>query len=247
MAILELNDDKTSTLVHNYAVAGGDLKNHIRYFFYLIQSFDIHMIIIDNAGWEFISAANESEPFRKANIELKFFEFDTDKEGLEYEQAVAQAKREYSKDNWRICYKQFFNISFIRRGNEHLQACIDHHKVYFASRTQANDEVLTEQIGKGVLLEFTNEQSIMELVDTQDDLVFQTKKQCALIEVKTNPLGSQTFDLPTHLRRSNSVNRARKDNYTALLLGAWAVKGYNDLMAVKLDNITTSFIPRMVY
>ena len=32
----------------------------------------------------------------------------------------------------------------------------------------------------------------------------------------TTSRGTQSFDLPSHLRKSTSVNRARKDNYTTL-------------------------------
>ena len=59
--------------------------------------------------------------------------------------------------------------------------------------------------------------------------MYQTKKQCALVEVKTTAKGTQSFDLPQHLRRNTSANRARKDNYTALLLANWGVKCFFDM------------------
>ena len=41
MSVMELNQEtNTSTLVHGYAVAGGDLKDHIQYFEYLCDAFD---------------------------------------------------------------------------------------------------------------------------------------------------------------------------------------------------------------
>ena len=82
MSVMEIDDEsKQGTLVHCYAVAGGNLKDHINYLFYLIENFDIIMIIIDNAGYQFLDSANESEKFLKANINLKFFDFNTDKDG----------------------------------------------------------------------------------------------------------------------------------------------------------------------
>ena len=39
----------------------------------------------------------------------------------------------------------------------------------------------------------------------QDNLIYQTKKQCALIEVKSTAKGTQTFDLPQHLKRNTSA------------------------------------------
>ena len=34
-------DEEEGTLVHNYAVAGGDLKDHINYFYYVLTNFDV--------------------------------------------------------------------------------------------------------------------------------------------------------------------------------------------------------------
>ena len=75
MSVLELDEEKTtfSTLVHGYAVAGGDLKNHIKYLHYLVNYFNFSMIIIDNAGYQFIDSANESELFQSSRTEIKFF------------------------------------------------------------------------------------------------------------------------------------------------------------------------------
>ena len=84
------------------------------------------------------------------------------------------------------------------------------------------------------------------MIETHDDLVYQTKKQCALIEVKSTAKGTQSFDLPQHLRRSNSANRARKDNYTTLMLSNWAVKAYNDMKNVKVEEVNATFVPRMI-
>ena len=60
MAVVELNEeDNTSTLVHNYAVAGGNLKDHINYMYYVLDNFNIEMICIDNAGYQFLDSCNE--------------------------------------------------------------------------------------------------------------------------------------------------------------------------------------------
>lgn len=247
MAVLAINDDDTTTLVHNYAVAGGDLKDHIKYLFYIITNFDIHLLVIDNAGWEFITAANEAECFRKLNIELKFIDFETDKEGSDYDEALRAAKQKYNRDNYQICIKQFFTTAFIRRANEHLQTCIDHKRLWFASKIQANDEALEEQAKRDLALDAIGYDNAMEFIDAQDDLIYQVKKQCALIEVKTNPTGSQTFDLPQHLKRSSSAQRARKDNYTALMLGIWGVKCYHDLVTLKVETGVNTFVPKMIW
>ena len=79
----------------------------------------------------------------------------------------------------------------------------------------------------------------------QDSLIYQTKKQCALIEVKATARGTQTFDLPQHLKRNTSANRARKDNYTTVMLANWATKSYYDIMSVNIEQNYT-FAPIML-
>lgn len=42
------------------------------------------MICIDNAGYQFLDSCNESENFVNAGINLKFIDFDSVKEGIDY-------------------------------------------------------------------------------------------------------------------------------------------------------------------
>ena len=247
MAVMELDEDsKTSTLVHNYAVAGGDLKDHIKYFDYLTDSFGAEMIIIDNAGYTFIDSCNQSDLFVKKNKEFNFFEFDSDLEGAEYEGMLKVAKRQFNKQSKAIVFKQNFSINFIRNANEYLQGAIDYKKVWFGSRISPNASAFERISSQSVKLDMAPDESVMSLIETQDDLVHQVKKQCALIEVSSTAKGSQSFDLPQHLRRSTSPTRARKDNYTALLLGNWAVKCYNDITRLKENQETFTFSPIVI-
>ena len=237
MAVFELNDeDKTGTLVHNYAEAGGDLEDHIKYFYYLCSNFNVELIIIDNAGYTFIDSCNESEYFR--NKQINFFDFDSDAEGIDYTVMVRKAKRLYNKDLKTICFKQNFTTNFIRKSNEYLQACIDYKKVWFGSRIGLSEDTFSKYAGANINIELINKESILDLIDEQDILVYLTKKQCALIEVRSTSKGSQSFDLPQHLKRNTSANRARKDNYTALMLGNWAIKCYYDIMQEKEEQHT---------
>ena len=245
MSLIEL-DENSYTLVHSYAVAGGDLKNHIKYLFYLYKNFNIKMIIIDNAGYQFIDSANESEIFREAGLEIKFFDFNTEKQGVAYDQELKKVKRTYSPKDNVVCFKQVFSSEFLRNANEYLQSCIDHKKIFFASRTAASGSFFSRLSSTKIPLNLTHFNDIGEMIETQDDLIYQTKKQCALIEVKSTAKGTQSFDLPQHLRRSNSANRARKDNYTTLMLGNWAVKAYNDMRNVKVEEVNATFVPRMI-
>jgi hypothetical protein len=241
MSIIELDEDKKDgILVHSYAVAGGDLKDHILYFHYLITNFNIDMIIIDNAGYQFIDSANENELFRKSGIELKFFDVNSDAEGSEYDRTIKDAKRQYNKETKRICFKQMFTTEFIRRGNEYLQASIDHKKIWFASRISANGEAFGRITGSNLDIKSTGFDNLIDFVENQDDMIYGTKKECSLIEVRSTSRGIQSFDLPQHLKRNTSAQRARKDRYTALMLGNWASKIYFDMAKVqdKVENET---------
>jgi hypothetical protein len=247
MAVLELDEEnETSTLVHNYAVAGGNLKDHINYFYYLLTYFDFEMICIDNAGYQFIDGANESKDFRGKKINLKFLDFDPNKEEVDYQLEIKKLKNTINKEDGKICFKQVFTSDFLRRSNESLQSSIDHKKIWFASRTTANESEFQKASNIFIPLKLIKENSILDFIEWQDDLVYQVKKQCALVEVKSTPRGIQTFDLPLHLKRSTSVSRARKDNYTALLLANWAVNIYFDTKKAKIDIISATFEPKII-
>ena len=246
MSILELDDEtEQGTLVHSYAVAGGDLKDHIHYMYHVVTNFNLEMICIDNAGFQFIDSCNENGLFKKDKIELKFFDFDSDKEGTDYEKILNKVRRDYNKQNKVICFKQVFSSEFIRKANEHLQASIDHKKIWFASKTVANSEAFNKYSSQRVTLKHINEPTLIEFIEAQDALIYQTKKQCTLVEVRTTARGTQTFDLPQHLKRSTSAARARKDNYTTLMLANWASKCYYDIMSKPSDGNNT-FLPRMI-
>jgi len=243
MALLELDDDKKDgTLVHGYSAAGGDLKRHVRYLYYLLTHFDIELIIIDNADFAFIDAANESALFQSKKKKLEFLDIDTTLEGVEYDRALKAMKAKWDKNEGRICFRQVFSVEFIRRANQYLQACIDYKRIWFASNIRAHgtsfDRAINTHIDKN-LIPFEN---AGELAEFQDDLIYQTKKQCALIELSTTAKGTQSFDLPQHLQRDNTEKRARKDNYTAFLLGAWAVKTYYEMLETKPVE-TATFTP----
>ena len=248
MSVLELDEEKTneSTLVHAYAVAGGDLKDHIKYLHYLVTYFNIVLLIIDNAGYQFIDSANESELFRDSRINLKFFDFNSDKTGNDYQQVLLKAKSEYKPKENVICFKQLFSSTFLREANEYLQASIDHKRIWFASRTAACGSFFDKVSAQAVPIKLMPYENKGDLIEFQDDIIYQTRKQCALVEVKTTAKGIQTFDLPQHLKRSTSSNRARKDNYTTLMLGNWALKAYNDLKNTEVQQINHTFTPRML-
>ena len=246
IAIMELDEEKqTSTLVHNYAGLG-NLNKHVQYLKYILDHFDPVLISVDNAGSDmFLEAANHSKLFLDNRINLKTIEFDSNKEGVDYTKQVRDLKRAYNKETNSIVFNQVFSSDWIRKANELLQANIDYKKVWFASRTTANGSEFDKQTMSKISPKQVNEENLGMFIETQDNLIYQVKKQCALIEVKTTARGTQTFDLPQHLKRNTAASRARKDNYTALLLANWAVKCYFDMESYKTDN-TATFVPRMV-
>jgi len=88
--------------------------------------------------------------------------------------------------------------------------------------------------------------STLDFIENQDDFIYQTKKQCTLVEHSSTARGTQTFDLPQHLKRSSSSNKARKDNYSALLLANWGLKCYYDIMTASKEEISQTFTPIMI-
>jgi len=252
MAVLEIDEEtKTSTLVHTYAGLG-NLKNHVAYLHYIMVNFNIVFIIIDNAGADvFLSACNESELFKKDNINIKTLEFDSDAEGNDYEMMLKNIRVKYNLEDRRIAFNQVFTSNFIRKGNEHLQACIDYKKTWFASNTAGNEDFFNRTINNcpnlnSIRTEDKKDWTTLDFIENQDDFIYQTKKQCALVEYSSTSRGNQNFDLPQHLKRSSSANKARKDNYSALMLANWAYKCYNDLMSVEKTLEIPTFKPIMI-
>ena len=179
-------------------------------------------------------------------MSLDFFYFDTNKEGINYTKELRQARRSYNKESGKIVFKQIFGSEWNRKANEYLQACIDHKKIWFASRTTANSSEFNRQTTFKIPVQYTGAENLLDLLETQDDLIYQTKKQCALVEVKSTIRGTQTFDLPQHLKSSTSASRARKDNYTTLMLANWSLKCYYEMMEIDKDAENATFNPIMI-
>lgn len=231
--ILELNkEEEKATVVHTYMEAGKDLKDHIKYFYYLLRAFNVVMICIDNADGQFIASANESALFKDNNLKVNIIDYDGDLQGDEYNMMLNDIKKKYNLNNKDICFKHVFNQPSIRRINEQLQTWINTSKIYFGSRLTQN-ESYDSIINGGIPYPYEPKEDqgrfIVNLVSTEDDLMYQLKKQCSLIEVKSSPTGGQVFDLPSSLKRNTSANRARKDGYTSLLLAVEGAKAYFDM------------------
>ena len=133
-----------------------------------------------------------------------------------------------------------------------LQGAIDHKRILFGSR--AVDSHFDDQRKKNLPIDelkwdtkitaTSKGAKMIDFIDHQKSIIELTKTECANIEVVSNPQGSQQFNLPQNLRRSTGPNRARKDSYSALLLGNWFAKIYFDSIHIKKSKKPEgSFIP----
>ena len=258
MQVFKINDSsRQGTLVHSYALSGARMKDHIFYFHYILTHFNIVGICGDyNGGVQFISAANESELFKSSKIEIKTI--DTELDDVEnYQKALQSAKNEYNLTDNRICVLRKPTSRWISRANEHLQACFDKKRIWFASR--AVNEDYHEQRSKKIPIEQLKflrngdveksqgrDAKMIDFIEHQYDMINLTKTECALINIKVSPQGTQTFDLPQSLKRQGGPDKARKDSYSAFVLGAWMIKSYYDMLNVEQIKVQNTFTPMFI-
>ena len=258
MHVIKLNDNtRTGTLVHSYAVPGLKMNDHINYFHYLLTHFNIVAIVGDyGGGVQFLQGANASEQFNKANINIKEIVADLDNTE-HYQEALRDAKMQYNLKDKKICILRKATSDWIRKSNELLQASFDHKRLWFGSRPL--DDNYHKQLKKNVpvddiiflpnqkeFLKSSGGAKMIDFLDHQYDMVNYTKNQCALIQVTSTPQGTQTFGLPSNLRRQTGPSKTRKDSYSALVLGNWMVKTYYDMMNAQENPVESTFIPIMV-
>jgi len=253
MALLKLDKDKNGRdiayYVHGYQKAGGSVKGHLNYLYYLFNNFNIVLSIWDSAGSDQLHGAMESSSlFKNMPKKLGFFNFDADKEGNEWIEMLDQAKREYNKDTGNIIIKQYFTSNWILKANEYLVSCIEHKRLWFAGRASAHPNIFEAMLTTKIPLDLifapedidkadddeeenaTLKMGIRDAFELQDFIINDTKSQLALIQPQGGGItGIPRFDLPSNLKRQSSNTRARRDNYTALLLANFGAKIYQDL------------------
>tara|TARA_R110001592_G_scaffold160695_3_gene392951 strand:+ start:6738 stop:8609 length:1872 start_codon:yes stop_codon:yes gene_type:complete len=255
--VFKLNDEaRHGTLVHNYAMSGARLKDHIFYIHYLLTHFNIVAMVGDyNGGVQFLNACNESSLFKQNNLKIDTISSELD--NLEnYQQALREAKLQYNLDKKRICILRKPTSQWIRTSNELLQANFDHKRIFFGSRAvnddyqkQRNKKIPIKDLKFLRTVEDEKQSSaakMIDLVEYQIDLMEKTKGECALIQIKTTAQGTQTFDLPDNLKRQTGPEKARKDSYSALILGNWMIKIYYDMMNAEESNVQATFTPMFV-
>jgi len=255
--VIKVNYEKQmGTLVHSYALAGASLKDHIKYFLYVLKNFNVIAICMDyNGGVQFMNSCNESELFKDEKIELKCVptEFERPEE---YQSNLYAAKSEYNKTDYKTVFMRKPTSAWIRQANELLQANFDHRRIYFASR--AMDDHYKSQINKRIGIEnlkFSNVSDLdkadvgarmIDFVEHLSDMILLTKTECALIQITTSAQGMQNFDLPANLKRKSGPDKPRKDSYSALVLGNWMTKIIIDMRTVTVEDNTETFTPMFI-
>tara|TARA_Y100000361_G_scaffold153812_1_gene176735 strand:- start:1307 stop:1957 length:651 start_codon:yes stop_codon:yes gene_type:complete len=215
------------------------------------------MVIGDYAGGvQFISACNESEIFKKDKLKLEVIDCDFEKPE-NYNSDLQTARNEYNKSKGKICYLRKPTSNWIRQANELLQSNFDHRRIFFGSR--AIDDSYQTQKRKSIPIEslkylrsgegnekMSREAKMIDFIEHQSDMIELTKVECALIQITTTSQGTQTFDLPSNLKRQSGRDKARKDSYSALVLGNWMVKTYFDIMNFKPKEVVSTFTPMFI-
>jgi len=236
-------------VVHSYALPGTAMKEHIKYFHFLYKAFKPELIVFDfMGGVQFLSAANESELFKADNIEIKTIDVEVE-DATKYTEDIRSIRNLHNVSENRICIQRKPSGNFIRQANEILQSAFDHKKLMFAS--MAVDEDFVKQIALPVPVNdlkflrdtMTIKQNVVDFVENLKDNILMIRTQCALIEVSSTPQGNQTFDLPLNLKRQRGANKARRDSYSALVLGNWGLQIYRDMMSTPKEETENTFTP----
>lgn len=251
LKIVTRNGEKIPLYVHSYAVAGGNLKDHTLYLYYILTHFNIVYIGIDASGGdnnEFINSSNQSKIFKDAKIELLDIEADFGK--TDNPDLLKEIKRSYNLQHKRIVQKQHFGSgNFLRAANEYMQGCFDRKMLLFGAKINSNPSELARIMGASMDMlrdhKSFKDVDLEEFIEDQDAWVDVTKQECALVEVSTSSLGTMSFDIPLSFRRSKSANRMRKDLYSALLLANWCFKLYIGSQNQAEQKAYSTFAPMM--
>lgn len=243
-------DDQRIYQVHSYGKAGCDIAEHYEYLTYILTNFNIVWFVIDGSGTEFINGYNNSVIADRHNIKLGYIDADlaTD-DSHEYIRNIRLARNQLNATTKRIVYAQPFSAPTLRTMNEYLQDGVSSSKVWFGSGIQHQEGLYQSLINNFKFpFPFKDDEDktyeLVDFIDDQEDWVVQTKRQMALIEVKSIGNGNTLqYNIPSHLRKSTSEKRARRDNYTCLLMAYYSSKHYFNIMKGDDRPPLQSFIP----
>lgn len=257
MCVVKIDEEnKQGVVVHQYAVAGGSLRDHYFYLYYLLTHFNIVYVIIDSTGGgsQFLSGANESALFKDNKMSLERFEASLD--NLDDVEKLLSAKRTYNPKKNVMVHFQHFQSEWIARSNNELQASIDRKRIWFAApvlddhyKSMTKQDIpiknlrfLTGKDDEGHE-DYDLKNKKIDLIEKQADLIRAVKDECALIQVSSSRTGILSFDLPGNLRRETGPKKARKDSYSALLLANWALRCYFAISSTEEKKQEETFAP----
>jgi len=253
LKVFKLLDNGRAVCVHSYAVHGANLKKHIEYLYYILKNFNVVSMVCDYMGGVvFISACNESTLFKQAGIKIEVIDVELEGEPQEYTKALQEYKNTYNKEQGRICIMRKPTSQWIRRANEMLQASFDHKRILFAASPidddylEQKDQVIPELTCLTLDSEYKEDKDdlsskTIDLIDRIGVNLKATIVQCSQIEPTTNASGGQSFDLQSSVKKMTGKNKLRKDSYSALVLGNWMVKVWNDQLNLQVED--NSYIP----
>lgn len=246
-----LEEEKKGVLVHAYAMPGTPLHKHMSYFKYILDHFNIVMIVGDyNGGLQFIKACNESQNFKDAKFDIGLIEFDAEDQ-TKYKEELFKLRNQYNLEEKKICHLRRQSSQWIRQANEMLQSAFDHKGIYFAAAAIDEDFRAMSKMRIPELkdLKFSRNiesPSIVDFIERQKEVIEMTKTECTMINPRQSASGTQVFDLPENLRKSRSPNKARKDSYSTLVLGNWGIHLYFDMMNQEKEKNTSTFTPFLI-
>jgi hypothetical protein len=247
MCLMKLNpENESATMVHGYALSNSSLGKRGAYMKYLTDNFNIVYVILDAAGGKkFIQDLDE---MKLLDEKLRLFEHDFDNKN--WDEGVSKSRAEFRPEEGCICHAQQFTGNWIRNANENLQVGVEKGSIWFASAVDAFSESEYESQMNSKIpisdLHFMKEDAtnmsksqerkmkLSDFIEHQGEMIKLTKEETTFIVVSTSVTGVQQFDLPPELKREKTKpDRARKDSYSTLLLGAWGAKCYYALLKLK--------------
>ena len=257
MLLIKLNrEQRKGTVVHSYALSGANLKTHIKYIAYLLTHFNIVAVVGDyNGGVQFMNSCNESTIFKDLNLQLQTIEAELDKP-IDYDKNLRKLKNQYNKSTKKFVFLRKPTSPWIRAANESLQSAFDRRKIFFGGAAMNDDYNIQRKApipikGLKFIRNDSNETSsvgarMIDLVEHQKDMMDLIKVQCALVQITTSLQGTQSFDLPPNLRKQKGADKARKDSYSALVLGNWMMNVFYDMEAYDGGSGQATFTPMFI-
>lgn len=257
MLLIKINKQtKKGTIVHSYALSGASLKTHIKYMAYVVTHFNIAAVVGDyNGGVQFINSCNESDIFKRKNLNLGVIEADLDK-SKDYNKNIRRLRNQYNKSDKKFVFLRKPTSAWIRLANESLQSAFDHKRIFFAGAAM-NDDYNNQRKSRVPIdqLKFIrndiNEKApkgarMIDFVEHQRDMMDLIKVQCAMVQITTSSQGTQSFDLPPNLRKQTGADKARKDSYSALVLGNWMMNVFYDMESDDISDQQSTFTPMFI-